>query len=346
MRALKIVVYLMAAITACDFSSADIGPIPGTQRVQPVFEQADVVCNCVVESLRTVSEEKMNRGGKDVLRRQIVATVLVKDTYKPNVSSGMRINVQFEADVPPAFGPTLYPGESALLFLRRETLAVYAIADRYMGVTPFGAIPPQQGNPSLQKLQGALSGILMVDNDQDQIHALRLLEGMNDLAPAALVEVDRLSGSANPEVAFAATAVLVKANSAGALDRLTALLRGYSGSSNPVGLMSVSVELAKITDPKQLPQLEQLSSSKYLSIRFGALGAIRRMRDPRSAQALVARLNDPDKNIRYEAVTALAEIFGKTGDYSPALFEFDRKPDFYVDLWKTWWGQQEKTASK
>jgi len=43
---------------------ADVAPVPGTQRVAPVFEGAALVCNCFVESLKITDEQRLQRAGK------------------------------------------------------------------------------------------------------------------------------------------------------------------------------------------------------------------------------------------------------------------------------------------
>ncbi len=67
------------------------------------------------------------------------------------------------------------------------------------------------------------------------------------------------------------------------------------------------------------------------------MNALRAMRDRRSIPALIKRLDDSDSNVQYLALITLSETVGKQdGDFAPTLYLFDKKPQFYLDLWKDW----------
>src|ERR1017187_8576119 len=136
---------------------AGLGPIPGTQRVTPIFESADLVCNCYVESLRTLKEQKLERAGKPFTQRHVVAKVRVNDPYNKQVQIGTEINVAFEEEIPTTKPmPTLSEAETALIFLKVSSPSLYEFADRFMGATPFASLAVQNERPGLSKLQSAL----------------------------------------------------------------------------------------------------------------------------------------------------------------------------------------------
>ena len=60
------------------------------------------------------------------------------------------------------------------------------------------------------------------------------------------------------------------------------------------------------------------------------------MKVPQAAATLAQRLDDTDRDIQFQAVLALAEIYHKTGEYAPTTPLFDLNPQRYTDLWKTW----------
>lgn len=326
---------------------ADIVPTPGTQPVKPVFDQADVVCSCAVESLNVLDEHRLERGGKPLIQRHISAKVQVRDSYKTDVNMGVPLYVEFDEELPTmrASMPTLSTGETGILLLKIIAPSVYGFADPFLGVTPFASIPQQRGSLGLSKLQSALAGILHGGNRNDRINALRLLQGIDELSETTLAQVTPLSVSADPEVALSAVAVLLKTRSTDSVDRLENYLAAYIGEA-PVALLSIGTELGQVRDPKALPGLEALASSKYLPIKFGAMDAIRGIKDPQSVPVLIRRLDDSNSNIQYIAVITLAEILGKEGDYAPAMYLFDRNPGFYVNLWKTWGDQQGYSIQK
>ena len=99
--------------------------------------------------------------------------------------------------------------------------------------------------------------------------------------------------------------------------------------------------VGQIKDERARIHLEQLTSSKYANIQFGAMTALRGIGNPKSAPVLIQRLDDPDSLIQYLAVITLAEIFDKkNADYAPAMPTFEQNRPKYVEAWKKWWVEE------
>lgn len=320
---------------------AGLVPIPGTQRVGPIFESADLVCNCYVESLRTLKEQKLERAGKPFTQRYLVAKLRVNDPYNKEVQIGTEINVAFEEEIPTTESmPTLSEAETALMFLKLSSPSLYEFADRFMGATPFAFLPVQNKALGLSKLQSALAAVLQLDNRDDQINAMRLLGGFDELSPETLTIMGGFTDSADPETALSAIAVLLKAKQPGSVLMLESYLRIHKPVPVPVAVLTIGGELGQVSDIEELTPLEALTSSELLSIKLGALAGVRKIRSPLSAKALVKRLDDPNADVRFLAVITLSEIFSKSGDYAPNMYQFDHNPEFYTIKWKTWWVEQ------
>jgi hypothetical protein len=339
---------LLVVAVLCTALAADIGPTPGTQRVGPIFERADLVCNCAVESINVVNEEHLQRQGKLLIRRHMIASVEVQDAYKSSVSVAQRISVEYDEETPATMAsmPGLTSGEKALLFLAARGPSAYVFADPFLGVTPFSALGRQPGELGMMKLQSALAGALLGTSRDDQINAMRLLQGFEELSPDTISRVIPLSSSADPGVAFSAIAVLLKTKTPEAVETLERYLDKYKSDTEPIALASIGTELGQISDEGALAAIDALTRSRYLPIRFGAMEALRRMRNPRSAPALVRRLDDAESTVRYVAVITLSEIFGQAGDYAPSMYLFDKNPDFYVNLWKAWWAKEGRALQE
>ena len=320
---------------------ADVVPVPGTQPVAPIFARSDLVCNCVVESIRVSEEQILLRGGKPVTRRHIIASTHVNEAYNREMKSGTRIKIVFDEEVPSTSGsmPAVSASEQAIIFLRLSGPAVFEFADPFLGVTPFSAIPigGNQTQLGLMRLETALAVILESHNHDDQINALRLLQGFDELSSASLTRLETLSASSDEEVAISAIAVLVKTKSPESVRRLVDYLSTHGGSAQSLAVVSIGTELGRVADPEALTSLENLASSRYVPLRLGALAGIRNIKNPKSAGVLVKRLDDPDTNVRYLAVITLSEIFTLGGEYSPTMYLFDQNPDSYTQRWKSWW---------
>jgi hypothetical protein len=198
----------------------------------------------------------------------------------------------------------------------------------------------------LKKLQATLAAVLRMPNREDQVRAMELLQEFDRIAPDTSPALVTLSRSSDAEVALSAFAVLLKikgtedANDVEVLTNLKTYLDSYVGGSELSALMNIGSELGQIGNERTLRAIESLAGSRYLSIRFGAMSAIRRIRSPQSASVLIQRLDDVDNNVRYIAVITLAEIFQKYGDFAPGMGLFDKNPGKYIQLWKDWYRNQ------
>jgi hypothetical protein len=341
---------VLLALYGCLF--ADISPVPGTLPVAPVYNAADLVCNCVVEKTEVMAQRLVGEGRKAVTQQQVSAIVKVEDEYK-SVRPGVgRITLEFEQELPPTSvsTPSVDQGERALMFLKTSGGSRFVFADRFLAAIPFDNIPKVSEAPGLDKLQAALVAISRSSNPQDQVRAMELLNGFDDISAATVSAISQAVNSARPKVALAALSVLLKAgtesgNTQDALLRLSAYLQ-TRGDSPEETLANIGSELGRVNDAGSLELVEALSGSKSVAIRRGALQSLRFMKNPAASKTLVMRLDDNDGYVRYLSVMTLAETFGKYGDYAPTMNVFDQNPEFYVGLWKSWWQAEQGFSSK
>jgi hypothetical protein len=259
--------FLMAipllAILGVSTTLADLGPIPGTQRVAPAFQTADLVCNCVVQSVKVVHQERIGNPPKTLLRQDALASVLIDDQYKRNADDhAPRITVEFEREIPSmrVSLPSVEEGERALMFLKRqEGASVYVFSDPYLGATPFHLLQRASQGQGLMRLQAALATTVERAAGEDQKNAMRVLEGFDELSPGTLSGVRLWASSEDPDVALSAIAVLLKNKVAGAVPMLEAYLRTHNLSHLPTAILSVGAELGGGSDGHDLNALEALT---------------------------------------------------------------------------------------
>jgi hypothetical protein len=326
----------------CLTARADIVPTPGTESVVRAFENSSLVCNCDITSLRVANQERIRRGKATVLRMEVIASADIKESYNGSTNGRGKVSIEFEEELPATSGsmPSLNPGEHAVLFLKGTNSSAFEFSDRFVGATAFSSIPLSGvGPPGLPRLEAALTHILESGGRDDKVNALRLLQGLDKLGLSSHDSVASLAGSPDPEISLLAIAVLLKSRPA----ESAYLLEKYmeSGTTPPDAVLTgVASELGRISDPAALPALESLASARAVSIRMGAMSAMRRIGSVDSAEVLVRRLDDADSNVRYLAVITLSEIFAKNREYAPSMYLFDRNPDFYTGLWKSWWSSE------
>ncbi len=334
-------------------SSGEIAPVAGTQHVQPIFEKADLVCNCAVKSLKVLGQQRLGTSPKIVLSERVVATVEVEDLYKPADPPGILISVEFRREVPAtrALGSPLQVGERALMFLKSTAPLQYVFADPVLGAVQFSSIPAVPDGEGLGKLQAAIMAVLGNAGRDDQIRALQLLEGFAEIKPHFLSAITTLSRSPDADTALYAFAVLLSGKTGSEADRTTLkalneYLEQYKGGSEPEALVNIGSELGQMNDNGSLREMESLATSRFVEIRRGAMQALRAEKSPLAAATLVGRLDDSDGYVRYLAVISLAETFGKHHDYAPSMYLCDKNPDTYVNLWTNWWKKEGPTTQQ
>ncbi len=313
----------------CCTAATEVRPTPGTQDIQGLFVASDVVCNCSIKSTRPLSPHSAPTPIGEPARPRFIADVVVIDAYKRPESMHSTLTVEYDDD-------QLRIGEHGILFLRSSSSSTFTLADPSGGVTPFALLPVSSSAPDVQKLVSVLLQVARGSSHEDQLNALMLLQGL-PLGPGAIPELTLLANSSDPETAFATFAVLLKTQSVEQLERFCLYLRSHRGNLEPLSVLSIGSELGQLRDNRALPFLNELSGSNILSVRIGSMQALRAIKNPKAAPAIIKRLDDPDGYIRYLAVMSLAETFEKYGDYAPNMELFDHNQAFYLGLWKSWW---------
>ena len=336
---------LLFLTTSSAITLAEIVPTPGTLRVEPVFESSDLVCNCSVQSL-TIQDRAIEIMGRPAIHRKVAANVAINDVFKGPSGLSPSFRVRYDEEIQMGLKVRgsrlgLSEGETALLFLRESQPGYFEFADPFLGATPFHALSQTAGEPGLVKLQHALAATLKSPERKDRARALLLLQQFDSLDANALAAVAPFSNSDDPEIAFPALGALLKTRTQEGVERLRTYLDAHSSGDQPMAAISVGTELGEVSDSKCRKTLEELTTSRFVAIKYGAMDALRRMGDPESAPTLVARLDDPDQSVSYVALITLAEIFRKfDGDYAPSMYLFAKKPDYYTQLWKQWWAER------
>ena len=315
----------------------DVAPVPGTQDVSALFDNADMVCSCVVDSVRDNGSDFVYTDTGRVLRQHSVASVHALKTYK----SVSPLSTSFEVEYDDAL---LSAGQSALIFLKSAGASTYTLADPFIGVTYF-EVPPRGSKQGLQGLEAALTQIARGTNQDDELNAMKLLQGLQRFSPETISTVSLLCDSSRPDIAFAAFGVLLKTGLAEYVKKFRDYIRDHPTDEAPLPILSIGSELGQVRDTQALSALEELSTSRLLSVRIGSMQALRAMKSPAAAPAIVKRLDDSDGYIRYLAVMTLAETFAKFNDSAPNMSLFDRNPEYYVGLWKSWWVQQKNDSA-
>ena len=280
-----------------------------------------------------------------LVQRGVTMRAVPKQIYKTDRPDAQEIRIEYTEAVGVASPArtVLERGDRALLFLKATSPTTYQLGDRFLGVTRFTALPSGSGGAGLNGLEIALASLLRQQSKADRLNALRLLQGFDAVSQDTLASANALISSDDPDIAFTALAVLLKTGTPSAVEKFKRYADSYTGTAEPIALVSIGTELGQISNTKALAMIESLSSSRLQSIRYGAMQSLRRMRTPQAVPTLIQRLDDPNSTIQYLAVITLAESINKLeGDYAPSMYLFDKRPQYYVGLWKQWWEEEGK----
>src|SRR5690348_10019737 len=91
--------YLLLALLLPPNALGQVGPVPGTQRVEPVFDKSDLVCMCTAESAeRSVQGGFKDSEGRALVRLTTTTTFAIALAYKGNGSVGRQLAVRWVYD--------------------------------------------------------------------------------------------------------------------------------------------------------------------------------------------------------------------------------------------------------
>src|SRR5467141_3634005 len=126
--------WILVGLALSGLPWAEIAPVPGTQAVRPLFDGANLVCDCWVKSVELLGQENAPGDDGAAKPRSAIAIVEVEDVYKSNGPEPVSATVQCEEG-------QLWKGEKGIFFLKSTAPSVYELADRFVGATPFSSIP-------------------------------------------------------------------------------------------------------------------------------------------------------------------------------------------------------------
>src|SRR6267143_3556445 len=86
-RLMKILFILLTTMLGVS-ALADIIPVPGSQRLRPVFDSSDLVCYCTIESVDVSVDPAAANGTNGWVRQRARAVVDISAAYKQDRAAG------------------------------------------------------------------------------------------------------------------------------------------------------------------------------------------------------------------------------------------------------------------
>jgi hypothetical protein len=231
-----------------------------------------------------------------------------------NLSSGYRADYEFTSPYYPSF-PTVSQSESQ-------------------------AVPESPDADVNQKVMREM-GLVVASAHKSAIEKMHILENADDLpADPAFDSLLRqgLDTAPDADIRLAIITILISRNDVSVLPQAQALLTGDSLLEKQK--RRLGYQLRSLRNPKAVPALTVLLQSQDDTTRRGAAEALWHIADRSSVPALVNALSDPNRDIRYFAVRALADITGDH-EWGPEAAQFDDDQSRIIQHWKNWAADQQ-----
>src|SRR6516162_3082628 len=152
-------------------------PVPGTQRVKPIFDRSDLVCMCTAESTHTAVQDGLwDSAGRPAARVTTTITFAIAIAYKETRSVTQQLAIRLVEDSPLPLPPQVpfKKGQPFLLFLVSISPTMYETADRFLGMNLFSIIPAGPAAGGFSGLEMTLAQIVAKPNREDKLRALEL----------------------------------------------------------------------------------------------------------------------------------------------------------------------------
>lgn len=152
--------------------------------------------------------------------------------------------------------------------------------------------------------------------------------------PATLA-LRQAATSADLPLQLGANAALLWRNDISAFSSAVAVLLNPPAGADKVLLRRLAASVEGVSDAAAVPLLNRLIRARDAFLRRAAASALRHTAVDAAINPLLAVLNDPDREVRYQAVIGLAELTGQY-DWAPSIDLFQRDEQAYLSHWRTW----------
>ena len=304
-------------------------PVP-VRNVRTLVEQSTLVCKVAVISVEEAGPSSRELNGRFVPVNIKVARARVESVIKGD-AAGEQIAIEVLAhDVIPF--ASLEAGEHRLLFLAADTRAGhYVLADPFTAVMNIGAGKTvfRSAEP-LKRLEQEIAASLL---DSDASVRLDALEQYPNLGFDDSIETVRQAANlADAATQAAALSALIKMGDLSSLRAAAAFVE-----EGREGALKVAAAIARIRNSAAVSELVEFAASENPMLRANAVRSLRELADGRAVGALVRALEDPQPDVRYDALIGLARTDKSDSAWAPARDFFDGNEAQYVNRWKQWY---------
>lgn len=271
--------------------------------------------------------------------RSMIATLQVERLLK-GAGAGARLDFSFLMPEQMIGYWPIGQGQFGVFFLRQDASG-YQIFDPY---NPYvEAIPgtPSAIGSTFEKIIAEMAGVLTSrgsshDSRRLAIHALDVTPG-----PASTAALVQGTQQQNDEVRLRSAAALFRRNNITFLNEAVGLLLSPPSGLDPDLLDDMSLGIGVgVTSPKATSSLIRLLAAPSVITRRSAALALRLIGSDEAIHGLVGALFDSDRQVQYEAISAVAKFTGQN-DWNPEMRDYMKSVEPYLTHWRQWAESQQ-----
>lgn len=311
--------------------STQMSTLTSPLNLSALTEGADLIA---VGSVAMVWEEgstTINTQNRSIPARRMVALLHVQSVLKGQADSST-LNFKFLISEVSIGYKGIPKSQVKTFFLRETSPQEYAILNPYYPfIVASEDAPPADGGP-LDKVVANVAHLLMTPAApfDSRREAIRVLSSVK--TEAATSSLRQGAQEQNTSLRLEAAAALLRRNDISTLDMVAKSLLEPPQDIHDTVRGDLVFALDGIKDPRAIPTLSRLLTKGDVQIRRRAAAALRHTRSYEATGALARALDDSDQQVRYSAVTGLAEITGETKGM-PSIDAFNKDESRYLAHW-------------
>ncbi|MCU1299131.1 MAG: hypothetical protein JWO91_3409 [Acidobacteriaceae bacterium] len=304
-------------------------------RLEQLVQTSDVIAVVNIDTIRSTEEVSIDVEGNRLLATADVAAVrlvrLIKGTCPTNFTIDFNTPLQYVG----------YPGISSgtkMVFLRAVG-ENFTFTDRHYPRLPAAnrsnSSPPDSlPSDPLQAVADEM-GLIMSQHEYSLDEKVAVVNMAYAIPARPSFTSSLLAGLEETNDVYLKSLIeseLIRRNDVSHLLLLASelLMNRSTPAEQRQNLLSAIAN--RLTNPEAVPVLIRLVESADIATRRAASEALWHIAEPSSKNALIKALSDPDPDVRYHAVRALAQISGQDV-WAPSVSEFELHQKKYLDHW-------------
>lgn len=307
-------------------------PVP-VLRVVDLERDADTIVIGYVDHVDDLGPAALTTDNGAAQGRLMEATIFVNRTIKGEDATALTVTF-FATDQFIGYERITASGDYRMFFLKgsaqplRFTSPYYASVISAENINLTAQAPLDRVFEALGSVANASSAAVPV-----RMEALYGLHGSPNAF--ALRALDRALSDSDGSIRLTAAAGLLASGDVRALPMAVSALNGNDAGASEQALANLAAAISHgVKDRRAVPALGKLLTSGNIEGRRAAAQALRDMRAPAAFDALVASLSDTDRNVRFTAVAALAEMTGETS-WLPSMDRFWGNEGPFIEHWRS-----------